>query len=106
MRKTIVVLVTVLFMVASFGLANAARDYINIVGSSTVYPFATVVASSLVNPPLIRRRKLNLPVPAAVLSFFVPVWASSIRISPTPRARSRNPSTIAVWQMVSRRLSK
>ena len=31
-------------MVASFGLANAARDYINIVGSSTVYPFATVVA--------------------------------------------------------------
>jgi phosphate transport system substrate-binding protein len=44
MRKTIVVLVTVLFMIASFGLANAARDYINIVGSSTVYPFATVVA--------------------------------------------------------------
>ena len=44
MRKTIVVSLTVLFMIASFGLANAARDYINIVGSSTVYPFATVVA--------------------------------------------------------------
>ena len=44
MRKTIFVLVTVLFIIASFGLANAARDYINIVGSSTVYPFATVVA--------------------------------------------------------------
>ena len=44
MRKTIVVSVIVLFMIASFGLANAARDYINIVGSSTVYPFATVVA--------------------------------------------------------------
>jgi len=44
MRKAIVVLVNVLFMVVSFGLANAARDYINIVGSSTVYPFATVVA--------------------------------------------------------------
>ena len=44
MRKVIIVWVTVLFMVASFGLANAARDYINIVGSSTVYPFATVVA--------------------------------------------------------------
>jgi len=44
MRKTIVVLVTVLFLITSFGLANAARDYINIVGSSTVYPFATVVA--------------------------------------------------------------
>jgi phosphate transport system substrate-binding protein len=44
MRKTIVVWVTVLIIIASFGLANAARDYINIVGSSTVYPFATVVA--------------------------------------------------------------
>jgi phosphate transport system substrate-binding protein len=44
MRKVIVVSLTVLFMVASLGLANAARDYINIVGSSTVYPFATVVA--------------------------------------------------------------
>ncbi len=44
MRKTIVVLVAVLFMVSSFGIATAARDYINIVGSSTVYPFATVVA--------------------------------------------------------------
>jgi phosphate transport system substrate-binding protein len=44
MRKAIGVLVTVLFMIGSFGIANAARDYINIVGSSTVYPFATVVA--------------------------------------------------------------
>jgi len=44
MRKTIVVLGAVLFLVSSVGLATAARDYINIVGSSTVYPFATVVA--------------------------------------------------------------
>jgi len=44
MGKVIIVWVNVLFMVVSFGLANAARDYINIVGSSTVYPFATVVA--------------------------------------------------------------
>ena len=44
MRKKIVVWVTVLIIIASFGLANAARDYINIVGSSTDYPFATVVA--------------------------------------------------------------
>ena len=28
----------------SAGTASAARDYISIVGSSTVYPFATVVA--------------------------------------------------------------
>ena len=44
MRKTIVLVVAVLFMVSSVGIATAARDYINIVGSSTVYPFATVVA--------------------------------------------------------------
>jgi phosphate transport system substrate-binding protein len=44
MKKSIVVLATVLFVIASFGMANAARDYISIVGSSTVYPFATVVA--------------------------------------------------------------
>jgi phosphate transport system substrate-binding protein len=44
MRKMIVVLVAVLLMISSVGLATAARDYINIVGSSTVYPFATVVA--------------------------------------------------------------
>ena len=46
MRNAIVVLVSTLFLVASFGMAGAgaARDYISIVGSSTVYPFATVVA--------------------------------------------------------------
>jgi len=44
MRKAIVVLLTILFIAASFSIATAARDYINIVGSSTVYPFATVVA--------------------------------------------------------------
>lgn len=46
MRKAIVVLVITLFLGTSLGVAGAgsARDYISIVGSSTVYPFATVVA--------------------------------------------------------------
>lgn len=46
MRKAIVVSVITLFLATSFGVAGAAsaRDYISIVGSSTVYPFATVVA--------------------------------------------------------------
>jgi phosphate transport system substrate-binding protein len=46
MRKAIVLLVITLFVATSFGVAGAAsaRDYISIVGSSTVYPFATVVA--------------------------------------------------------------
>jgi phosphate transport system substrate-binding protein len=46
MRKTLTILTIGLFLAAGFGSANAqsARDYISIVGSSTVYPFATVVA--------------------------------------------------------------
>ncbi|MBW2368486.1 MAG: substrate-binding domain-containing protein, partial [Deltaproteobacteria bacterium] len=46
MFKKTTVLVAALMFVASLGTANAesARDYISIVGSSTVYPFATVVA--------------------------------------------------------------
>jgi phosphate transport system substrate-binding protein len=46
MRKTLIVMTIGLFAAATFGLADAqsARDYISIVGSSTVYPFATVVA--------------------------------------------------------------
>ena len=39
------IIVTALFLVAgSIDGAQAARDYISVVGSSTVYPFATVVA--------------------------------------------------------------
>ncbi|MGW8301001.1 MAG: PstS family phosphate ABC transporter substrate-binding protein, partial [Desulfobacterales bacterium] len=46
MRKCVGLLIIAAFLAASFGSANAAsgRDYISIVGSSTVYPFATVVA--------------------------------------------------------------
>ena len=46
MKKFAVLLLVTLFIASSFGVAGAAsgRDYINIVGSSTVYPFATVVA--------------------------------------------------------------
>ena len=45
MRKPIVLLVVAVFLAASLAAAHAAgRDYISIVGSSTVYPFATVVA--------------------------------------------------------------
>jgi phosphate transport system substrate-binding protein len=44
MKKAVIVVATVTIMAVSFGTAIAARDYISIVGSSTVYPFATVVA--------------------------------------------------------------
>lgn len=43
-RKSVLLVVAAILVVGS-GVENAdARDYINIVGSSTVYPFATVVA--------------------------------------------------------------
>jgi phosphate transport system substrate-binding protein len=45
LRKTIIVLTAVAFLAtAGVVIAASARDHINIVGSSTVYPFATVVA--------------------------------------------------------------
>jgi phosphate transport system substrate-binding protein len=46
MQKIFSSIVIAIFMVATLGTANAGsgRDYISIVGSSTVYPFATVVA--------------------------------------------------------------
>jgi phosphate transport system substrate-binding protein len=46
MKRIMVFMILALFMAASIGTtgALAARDYISIVGSSTVYPFATVVA--------------------------------------------------------------
>ncbi len=44
-RKSFI-LAAFLMASASSGFAQAARDYINIVGSSTVYPFATVVAET------------------------------------------------------------
>jgi phosphate transport system substrate-binding protein len=46
MKKASIVLSAVLFLsgLAAGAFAQSARDYISIVGSSTVYPFATVVA--------------------------------------------------------------
>jgi phosphate transport system substrate-binding protein len=46
MKKILILIVIAMFTLATFGAANAGsgRDYISIVGSSTVYPFATVVA--------------------------------------------------------------
>ena len=44
MIKKTTLLIAIVFVVVSFGGPVFARDYISIVGSSTVYPFATVVA--------------------------------------------------------------
>ena len=44
MKNILITTALVLTTLATAPFASAARDYINIVGSSTVYPFATVVA--------------------------------------------------------------
>jgi phosphate transport system substrate-binding protein len=45
LRKSVIVLTAIALMAtAGVVIASSARDYISIVGSSTVYPFATVVA--------------------------------------------------------------
>jgi phosphate transport system substrate-binding protein len=45
LKKSVIVLTAIAFMAtAGVVIASSARDYISIVGSSTVYPFATVVA--------------------------------------------------------------
>ena len=46
MTKKAILLVVALLIVSGQVFAQAARDYISIVGSSTVYPFATVVAET------------------------------------------------------------
>ncbi len=45
MKKALLTVLTLAFIMSTTNLwANTSRDYISIVGSSTVYPFATVVA--------------------------------------------------------------
>ena len=44
MKKINIIALTSLFIAGSVSHGQAARDYISVVGSSTVYPFATVVA--------------------------------------------------------------
>ena len=44
MKKPLIITALALTTTLVSGVAHAARDYINVVGSSTVYPFSTVVA--------------------------------------------------------------
>ncbi len=44
MKKTLLIAAVALSSTLTANVAYAARDYINVVGSSTVYPFSTVVA--------------------------------------------------------------
>ncbi len=46
MSKKLIILIAALMTFAGYVNAQSSRDYINIVGSSTVYPFVTVVAET------------------------------------------------------------
>ena len=62
--------------------AQSARDYISIVGSSTVYPFATVVAEQFGKTTSFKTPKIESTVPAVGSNCSAPVSVSSIQISP------------------------
>lgn len=84
--KKLIVTSTALVYLLIFGMvqacAGAARDYISIVGSSTVYPFATVVAENFGKKIASEPRRLNPQDQAADISFLVPVLVWSPRILP------------------------
>lgn len=83
MKRSIITLLTgTIFIAGLFGvaLADSARDYISIVGSSTVYPFATVVAENSEKPADLKPQKLNPPEQGADLNFSAPASALNFRI--------------------------
>ena len=73
--------------------AQSARDSINIVGSSTVYPFTTTVAEQFGRAASSRPRRSRAPAPAAASSCSATASARSSPTSPTPRAACVRPSS-------------
>ena len=67
-KKTILSGVVSLFLISGLSTTTFAssRDYISIVGSSTVYPFATVVAENFGKSTRFKTPRLNQPVRVAV----------------------------------------
>ena len=71
--------------VMGFATAAQARDQVRIVGSSTVYPFASYVAEEFGATTDFRRLSSSPPVPVEVCACFATVWVMIPPISPTPR---------------------
>ena len=65
MKKTGALLAGVMTLASIGPVIAASRDYISIVGSSTVYPFSTVVAEQFGKTSDSRRQRLNPQVPVA-----------------------------------------
>jgi phosphate transport system substrate-binding protein len=71
---------------ASLSAQALARDAINIVGSSTVFPFSTAVAENFGRRGKFKTPRSSPPAPAAGSSCSAPAPASITPTSPTPRA--------------------
>ena len=86
-----------LALTASVAVTNAAeaRDQIRIVGSSTVFPFATVVAEEFGKTTDNKTPVVESTAPAAGSSSSAPASASIIPTSPTPREGSSRLKSIA-----------
>ena len=86
--------------------AQAARDYISIVGSSTVYPFATVVAEQFGKTTNFKTPKIESTGSGGGFKLSVPVSVYLIPTSPTLPVLSRNLRLRNVRPKVSPRSSK
>ena len=64
MRKFFTLMAVYFLMTLMFGpaLAGSGRDYVSIVGSSTVYPFATVVAEQFGKSTCINQDRINIKI--------------------------------------------
>ena len=84
-KKTALLTVIGLGLV-SFGSLVYARDYISIVGSSTVYPFATVVAEQFGKTTAFKTPKIESTGSGGGFKLFCAgIGTASNRISPTHR---------------------
>ena len=77
----------------TFAGVAEARDQINIVGSSTVYPFATVVAEQFGKTSGFKTPKIRSTGSGGGLNCSALVSASNTRTSPMLRAASRRPKS-------------
>lgn len=78
-----------LMFAASLSYPASARDYIDIVGSSTVYPFATVVAEQFGRTTPFKTPKIESTGSGGASNYSVPGSVYSTRTSPMRLDKSR-----------------
>jgi phosphate transport system substrate-binding protein len=87
LKKPLMTAVAASVVVAGAAYAQAARDYIFISGSSTVFPFTTTVAEQFGRGGKFKTPKVESTGTGS--RFSAPASAHSTRTSPTPHAVSR-----------------